>query len=335
MGEEESGKHSVQCQTLNNFFINKPPVKHKRTQTTNKSDFGDKLITKTKSKRTTTSKGKETQTFLTTENFSINGLLKSCASPSYASSGTQTEDESSAQTSKPDLTFPLFNEDCDSVDKSLNCDSSEFLSDDDDEYDPDFDGGSEEEEPLKEANDEMPEKITLSSSKPPQEQMKFIIFEEALVKCFESCFKCGGKCIVGLQSSIGTFCHISVRCLVNSHHDFTWSTGPLHNRMPVLHLLITSGIFSSGLECAKVVWLFHTLKIKAFSHRQFSSLQSSYVIPAVFNVWNREKARMLREIKGTPRCIESDMRVDSPGHCGLFGSRSSSDVEKNVILDTL
>ena len=32
-------------------------------------------------------------------------------------------------------------------------------------------------------------------------------------------------------------------------------------------------------------------------------------------------------------CIASDMRVDSPGHTGLFGSGSSLDVEKNVVLD--
>ena len=34
------------------------------------------------------------------------------------------------------------------------------------------------------------------------------------------------------------------------------------------------------------------------------------------------------------RCIASDMLVDRPGHTGLFGSGSSLDVEKNVILDT-
>ena len=28
------------------------------------------------------------------------------------------------------------------------------------------------------------------------------------------------------------------------------------------------------------------------------------------------------------------MRVDSPGHCGVFGSGSTLDVDRNVILDT-
>ena len=33
-------------------------------------------------------------------------------------------------------------------------------------------------------------------------------------------------------------------------------------------------------------------------------------------------------------CMASDMRVDSPGHSGLFGSGSSLDVDRNKILDT-
>ena len=35
-----------------------------------------------------------------------------------------------------------------------------------------------------------------------------------------------------------------------------------------------------------------------------------------------------------PLCIASDKKVDSPGHSGLFGSGSSLDIERNIILDT-
>ena len=43
---------------------------------------------------------------------------------------------------------------------------------------------------------------------------------------------------------------------------------------------------------------------------------------------------MLHEVNKTPLCIASDMRVDSPGHSGLFGSGSSLDVDRNKILYT-
>ena len=47
-----------------------------------------------------------------------------------------------------------------------------------------------------------------------------------------------------------------------------------------------------------------------------------------------EQSARLREIEGVPIVIASDMRVDSPGHSGLFGSGSTLDMKRNVILDT-
>ena len=98
--------------------------------------------------------------------------------------------------------------------------------------------------------------------------------------------------------------------------------------------MIASSLLCTGMECAKALRLFESLKIKCFKRREFSNLQIAYVIPAVFNVWKREQRSLLHEVKKTPLCIASDMRVDSPGHSGLFGSGSSLDVDRNKILDT-
>lgn len=207
----------------------------------------------------------------------------------------------------------------------------------DEEFDAEFENSDDSEgeftSDAKEAH-KVYESVLLSYDKHPQDQMKFIVFEESLVKCFERCFKCDSVCVVCLESTIGTFCRISVKCLGDINHAFVLSTGPLHKRLPLFHLMFTSGILSSGLECAKVLRLFNSLNIPCIQRREFTDLQSAYVIPAVVNVWNQEKASLLQEIKGTSRCVASDMRVDSPGHTGLFGSGSSLDVEKNVILDT-
>ena len=58
------------------------------------------------------------------------------------------------------------------------------------------------------------EKIVLVNNKLPHDQMKFIIFEESLVKCCERCFKCDSVCAVCLESTVGTFCRMSVTCSV-------------------------------------------------------------------------------------------------------------------------
>ena len=47
-----------------------------------------------------------------------------------------------------------------------------------------------------------------------------------------------------------------------------------------------------------------------------------------------EQHELLDDLKGKAIEIASDMRVDSLGHCGLLGTGSTLDVDRNVILDT-
>ena len=213
-------------------------------------------------------------------------------------------------------------------DQEQDTDSEEFVLGDTNSEDSEFEDN---------INSNVESKCTskiLSRNKLPQDQRKFIVFEDSLVECFDRCSKCGSKCLVSVANTIGTFSRISVQCLLDETHSFTWCTGPLCNRLPVFHLMLASGILATGLEWAKVFRLLSALKIKCFTRREFSRLQSAYVIPAVFNVWGGEKKRLLQKLKGQTCCIASDMRVDSPGHSGLFGSGSSLDVDNNVILDT-
>ena len=68
--------------------------------------------------------------------------------------------------------------------------------------------------------------------------------------------------------------------------------------------------------------------------QELSNIQSAYVIPAVVSVWKTEQHKLLDGLKGKPVEIASDMRVDSPGYCGLLGAGRTLDVNRNVILDT-
>ena len=65
-----------------------------------------------------------------------------------------------------------------------------------------------------------------------------------------------------------------------------------------------------------------------------SNKQSAYVIPAMVSVWKMEQQKLLDDLKGKSTEITSDMRVDSPGHCGLLGAGRTLDVDGNVILGT-
>lgn len=88
------------------------------------------------------------------------------------------------------------------------------------------------------------------------------------------------------------------------------------------------------LESSKVIRLFDALKIINIKQRGLSNILKSYVIPAVFQVWDREQKSNIATIKGKPVTIASDMRVDSPGHSGLLGSGSTLDLESKLVLDT-
>ena len=106
------------------------------------------------------------------------------------------------------------------------------------------------------------------------------------------------------------------------------------NRLPGFNLLMASIILSTGLECNKTLRLMESLNILCLKRREFSNVQSAYVIPAVINVWRAEQRKLLAGIEGKAIEVASDMRVDSSGHCGLLGAGSTYDPDRNVILDT-
>ena len=47
-----------------------------------------------------------------------------------------------------------------------------------------------------------------------------------------------------------------------------------------------------------------------------------------------EQHKFLDDLKGKPVEIASEMRGDSPVHCGLLGAGIMLDVDRNVVLDT-
>ena len=104
--------------------------------------------------------------------------------------------------------------------------------------------------------------------------------------------------------------------------------------MPAFHLLFASSILATGMESSKVIQLFNVLGIPNVKQRELSDILKNYTIPAVYKVWQEVQSANLQEIEDEPIVIVSDMRVDSPGHTGLFGSGSTLDMKRNIILDT-
>ena len=69
-------------------------------------------------------------------------------------------------------------------------------------------------------------RTVLVEGKPPQEQIKFIIFEEAILDVFGQCVQCGSKCVITAENQVGSCFKICIACSTNSEHYFEWTTGP-------------------------------------------------------------------------------------------------------------
>lgn len=178
------------------------------------------------------------------------------------------------------------------------------------------------------------EPIILTSEKSIQDQLKFIICEESIATTFSKCLKCGSPSSVSVTSRIGSYCTILISCSSSAAHNISWSTGPLINRLPAVSLLMAASILSTGMESNKTIRFMESLNILCFKRRELSNIQSAYIIPATINTWKMKQNQLLEGLKGKSVEIASDMRVDSPGHCGLLGAGSTLDGERNVILDT-
>ena len=196
----------------------------------------------------------------------------------------------------------------------------EFENDEscDDEFAPTSGEESEFDEGHQEDNDAR-NLVALSSDKPIQDQLKFITCEESMATTFRFCFKCGSRCLVSVGDIIGSYCKFYISCCSSPEDNIAWSIGPLLNRLPAFNLLMASTILSTGLECNKTLRLMESLNILCLKRREFSNVQSAYVIPAVISVWRAEQRKLLAGIEGKAIEVASDMRVDSPGHCGLLG----------------
>ena len=131
--------------------------------------------------------------------------------------------------------------------------------------------------------------LILQQGKPPQEQMKLIVFEDAILEVFGVCRVCELECTVMIESQRGSSCTISSRCLSESNNHVTWVSGLTIHGMPVFHLLLATGVLATGMEASKVLRLFTALKIPNVKQREFSSIFKNHVIPTVYDVWQKEQ----------------------------------------------
>ena len=73
----------------------------------------------------------------------------------------------------------------------------------------------------------------------------------------------------------------------------------------------------------------------AIAPRTFYKHQRNFLLPAIFNVWDRYQQVFFSEFASTqnPLILGGDGRADSPGHSAKYGCYTMIALDHNLVLD--
>jgi len=110
---------------------------------------------------------------------------------------------------------------------------------------------------------------------------------------------------------------------------FKWDSQPVINDVPAGNILLSAAILFSGSLPSKTLQVLRIYGCASIRH------QSSFLQPAICNVWNEHQAGLFKQLRREkrPLIIGGDGRADSPGHSAKFGSYSLMELQKKVIID--
>lgn len=145
------------------------------------------------------------------------------------------------------------------------------------------------------------------------------------------CSVCGDRSTITKKTIRGGQLKVSTVC--GTGHCRTWDSSPSVSGTPLINLVVAGAMFFSGVCMRKFLNCLSFVKIPIISYRTYMRLQSSYVLPAVDNVWKRTQARLFEIRRGTALRLGGDARCCSPGHTAKYGSYTLMDLETNHVLD--
>ena len=190
--------------------------------------------------------------------------------------------------------------------------------------------------PLK--NDEMSDHSNSSQSETedsksvnPQDDVKFLVFKQELVKLFNRCPWCGAGIRKKHESTQGSQLFVTLKCL--NGHTYFWNSQPMIKGMASGNLLMASSILLSGATYTKIATLGEILRLCFFSEKTFYNIQDSYLFPVINEIWEGEQNSVFNDLKDKELWLSGDGRCDSPGHNAKYGTYTMIDQHSNKIVD--
>jgi len=165
----------------------------------------------------------------------------------------------------------------------------------------------------------------------------FLVYESKLKELLRFCPTCGSIIIQDLIKEMqneGSQLSLNLSCINGC--SFKWQSQPiLDGTRGAGNLLLTTGIFFSGIPFAKFENFSYVMNFKSINKDTYYGLRENFVFPVVRNKWQSEQNAVFTDLqsRNTEITLAGDGRCDSPGHCAKYCTYTLLDVESQKIVD--
>uniref|UniRef100_A0A671W0Z0 THAP-type domain-containing protein n=1 Tax=Sparus aurata TaxID=8175 RepID=A0A671W0Z0_SPAAU len=213
-------------------------------------------------------------------------------------------------TKRPHLEFPSIPESEPSV---------SFVDPDDSSYLPMS-------EPLDTTSEQAP-------TKPVQDMVKYLVYEECLLELFKICPTCSTVCKIETFVKV-TFLSVTQKCLHQScFYSRQWKSQPLLGSSPAGNLHLSAAVYYTGSSFIQTNKVLNAMHVRTFSRMTHHNHVHNYILASVLHKWQSHQTDQLEELKQRETVsLAGDMRADSTGHFAKYGSYSLMDLKTKLLI---
>ncbi|KAH6921057.1 hypothetical protein HPB50_027950 [Hyalomma asiaticum] len=171
-----------------------------------------------------------------------------------------------------------------------------------------------------------------ASTGEPASTRKFVVYEDCLVKLFQTCQKCGlpAEPSVKVKGSLAT-----VTAVCQGRHVCVWHSQPSQGKRALGDITLAAAILFTGCSVMQCLRFLNNSGIACFTERSYHRLQRKLLLPTVNKVWEEEKMKLLHNLAshGGTATVAGDSRADSPGYSAKYGVYSLLETNINRIIN--
>ena len=165
----------------------------------------------------------------------------------------------------------------------------------------------------------------------PQDDKKYIVFANQLSLLWNRCPECGAIISETDKSTQGTLPCATLTCI--NHHEYTWQSQPMLNRMAAGNLLLSSSILLTGATYTRMAAFADILRLQFMSEKTFGDIQREYLFPAINDFWLKEQDLIFEELGDRDLWLSADGRCDSHRYNAKYRAYTMLDQHTDKVID--